>query len=82
MGVVVLPLHTRLPSVSVRHEQTDVAFPLAMLYSMTMIGSIGGGWFLVYYLRKAIRSTTAVLKVDADDRHHTPGCAAGATFGG
>lgn len=33
-------------------SKTDVAFPLAMLYSMTMIGSIGGGWFPVYYFRK------------------------------
>lgn len=33
-------------------SKTDVAFPLAMLYSMTMIGSIGGGWFPVYYFKK------------------------------
>jgi ACS family hexuronate transporter-like MFS transporter len=33
-------------------SKTDVAFPIAILYSMTMIGSVGGGWFPVYYFRK------------------------------
>lgn len=33
-------------------SKTDVAFPLAVLYSMTMIGSIGGGWFPAYYFKK------------------------------
>ena len=31
---------------------TDIVLPLAVLYSMTMIGSIGGGWFPVYFIRK------------------------------
>lgn len=33
-------------------DKTAIAFPLTVLYSMTMIGSIGGGWFPVYYIKK------------------------------
>ena len=32
--------------------KTDITFPLAVLYSMTMIGSIGGGWFPMYFINK------------------------------
>ncbi|MFL5774623.1 MAG: MFS transporter, partial [Flavisolibacter sp.] len=32
--------------------KTDVMLPLAVLYSMTMVGSIGGGWFPMYFIRK------------------------------
>lgn len=32
--------------------KTDIVFPIAVLYSMTMIGSIGGGWFPVYFIKK------------------------------
>lgn len=31
---------------------TDIMFPLAVLYSMTMFGSIGGGWFPTYFIKK------------------------------
>ena len=31
---------------------TDIVLPLAVLYSMTMIGSIGGGWFPMYFINK------------------------------
>ena len=31
---------------------TDIVIPLAILYSMTMIGSIGGGWFPLYFINK------------------------------
>jgi ACS family hexuronate transporter-like MFS transporter len=31
---------------------TQVAIPLAILYTMTMIGSVGGGWFPMYYFKK------------------------------
>jgi ACS family hexuronate transporter-like MFS transporter len=31
---------------------TDITFPLAVLYSMTMVGSIGGGWFPMYFINK------------------------------
>lgn len=33
-------------------EKTEIALPLTVLYSMTMIGSIGGGWFPVYFINK------------------------------
>ena len=31
---------------------TEIMLPLAVLYSMTMFGSIGGGWFPKYYIDK------------------------------
>ena len=31
---------------------TQIMLPLAVLYSMTMFGSIGGGWFPIYFIRK------------------------------
>src|SRR3989339_8090 len=31
---------------------TEIMLPLAVLYSMTMIGSIGGGWFPMYFMKK------------------------------
>jgi MFS transporter, ACS family, hexuronate transporter len=31
---------------------TEVMMPLTVLYSMTMIGSIGGGWFPMYFINK------------------------------
>lgn len=31
---------------------TDIMLPLVVLYSLTMFGSIGGGWFPVYFIRK------------------------------
>ncbi|WP_028297273.1 MFS transporter [Olivibacter sitiensis] len=33
---------------------TDIMLPLAVLYSMTMIGSIGGGYFPVYFINKGM----------------------------
>jgi MFS transporter, ACS family, hexuronate transporter len=33
-------------------SSTDVAIPLTVLYSMTMFGSIGGGWFPMYFIKK------------------------------
>jgi len=33
-------------------EKTAIMVPLAVLYSMTMFGSIGGGWFPMYFIRK------------------------------
>jgi ACS family hexuronate transporter-like MFS transporter len=32
----------------------DIQIPLAILYSMTMIGSIGGGWFPTYFMRNGV----------------------------
>jgi ACS family hexuronate transporter-like MFS transporter len=31
---------------------TEIMLPLTVLYSLTMFGSIGGGWFPVYFIRK------------------------------
>lgn len=31
---------------------TDLALPLTVLYSMTMVGSIGGGWFPSYFMQR------------------------------
>lgn len=33
-------------------SSTDMMLPLALLYSLTMIGSIGGGWFPMYFINK------------------------------
>lgn len=32
----------------------DIMLPLAVLYSMTMFGSIGGGWFPAYFMNKGM----------------------------
>jgi ACS family hexuronate transporter-like MFS transporter len=32
--------------------KTDIIVPLAVLYTMTMVGSIGGGWFPTYFINK------------------------------
>jgi ACS family hexuronate transporter-like MFS transporter len=31
---------------------TDIALPLTVLYSMTMVGSIGGGWFPAFFMKR------------------------------
>jgi MFS transporter, ACS family, hexuronate transporter len=31
---------------------TEVAIPIAVLYTMTCVGSIGGGWFPMYFINK------------------------------
>ena len=33
-------------------ELTEMAIPLAVLYSMTMVGSIAGGWFPAHFIKK------------------------------
>ncbi len=33
-------------------QSTDFVVPLAVLYSMTMVGSIGGGWFPTYFIKR------------------------------
>ena len=33
-------------------NSTEIQLPLAILYTMTMVGSIGGGWFPIYYINK------------------------------
>ncbi len=34
---------------------TQIMLPLAVLYSMTMFGSIGGGWFPTYFVNKGMK---------------------------
>jgi MFS transporter, ACS family, hexuronate transporter len=40
----------------------DMMVPLALLYSITMIGSIGGGWFPTYFIHKSTDMYSARLK--------------------
>lgn len=41
---------------------TEITFPLAVLYSMTMVGSIGGGWFPMYFIRKGYKPYDGRMK--------------------
>lgn len=41
---------------------TDITIPLAVLYSMTMFGSIGGGWFPMYFIRKGYQPYDGRMK--------------------
>jgi len=41
---------------------TDIMFPLAALYSLTMFGSINGGWFPVYFIKKGYQPYDARMK--------------------
>ena len=33
-----------------------VMLPLALLYTLAMVGSIGGGWFPMYFIRKGYKA--------------------------
>ena len=41
---------------------TDIVLPLAVLYSMTMVGSIFGGWFPMYFINKGYTAYDGRLK--------------------
>ncbi|MFT3702940.1 MAG: MFS transporter [Agriterribacter sp.] len=43
-------------------ELTQMAVPLAVLYSMTMVGSIGGGWFPAYFIKKGYTAYDGRMK--------------------
>jgi ACS family hexuronate transporter-like MFS transporter len=43
-------------------SSTQIMFPLALLYTITMIGSIGGGWFPNFYLKKGLNIYQARMK--------------------
>lgn len=43
-------------------SSTAIAIPLTVLYSMTMIGSIGGGWFPMYFIKKGYTPYDARMK--------------------
>jgi len=40
----------------------DIALPLAVLYTMSSIGSIGGGWFPMYYINKGYEPYAGRMK--------------------
>ncbi|MES2777655.1 MAG: MFS transporter [Bacteroidota bacterium] len=39
-----------------------IIFPLAILYTITMIGSVGGGWFPTYFINKGLQPYDARMK--------------------
>lgn len=39
-----------------------IVFPLAILYSITMVGSISGGWFPTYFMKKGLQPYDARMK--------------------
>lgn len=41
---------------------TDIMIPLAVLYGLTMFGSIGGGWFPIYYINKGYNAYDGRMK--------------------
>jgi ACS family hexuronate transporter-like MFS transporter len=41
---------------------TDIMLPLAVLYSLTMFGSIGGGWFPMYFIKKGFKPYDGRMK--------------------
>lgn len=43
-------------------QKTEIMLPLAVLYSMTMFGSIGGGWFPVHFMKKGLPAYDARMK--------------------
>lgn len=42
--------------------KTDITIPLAVLYSMTMVGSIFGGWIPIYFIKKGYTPYDGRLK--------------------
>jgi len=43
-------------------QKTEIMLPLAVLYSLTMFGSIGGGWFPTYFINKGHEVYAARMK--------------------
>ena len=41
---------------------TEIMLPLSLLYSMTMFGSIGGGYFPIYFIRKGYQPYDGRMK--------------------
>jgi len=41
---------------------TEIIVPLVVLYSLTMVGSIGGGWFPVYFINKGYNAYDGRLR--------------------
>lgn len=43
-------------------QGTEIMLPLVVLYSMTMVGSIGGGWFPTYFINKGYKPYDGRMK--------------------
>jgi ACS family hexuronate transporter-like MFS transporter len=43
-------------------EKTDITLPLAVLYSMTMVGSIGGGWLPTWFINRGASAYDGRMK--------------------
>ena len=43
-------------------DNTQIMIPLAVLYSLTMIGSVGGGWFPMYFINKGYSAYDGRMK--------------------
>ena len=43
-------------------QGTQIILPLSVLYSLTMIGSIGGGWFPTYFINKGAKPYEGRMK--------------------
>lgn len=43
-------------------QGTEIMLPLVVLYSMTMVGSIGGGWFPTYFINKGYKPYEGRMK--------------------
>lgn len=41
---------------------TDIMIPLAVLYTMTMFGSINGGWFPIYFIKRGFQPYDARMR--------------------
>lgn len=41
---------------------TEIAIPLAVLYSMTCVGSIGGGWFPEFFIKRGMEPYAARMR--------------------
>lgn len=42
--------------------KTEIMFPLAILYSMTMFGSVSGGWFPTYFIKRGYTAYDGRMK--------------------
>ena len=43
---------------------TQIMLPLAVIYSMTMFGSIGGGWFPIFFIKKGYTPYDGLMKAN------------------
>ncbi|NMA74408.1 MAG: MFS transporter [Bacteroidales bacterium] len=43
-------------------EGAEIMWPLAILYTLTMVGSIGGGWFPSFFINKGLETYTARMR--------------------